>query len=270
MPRDNYGQLITFAAERDPDLNASRFVYVRAQQGDTIFKIAARRGHPELAAKILALNSDVVIKLGVVGTSFPIKLRSMTQFIPSGTLIKLPGTLAPGESFNVLCGENRPKIVNGYAKYSTVDRPGRVGINRFDGYDPIEMDIAIRFESFTEADGVEVERKIAILERMAGRGAFDGAAQGPPAVIRVSVTDNKHNVVPLIPSNYQWSRKNPTAPLYRISNIAWDDGALGAPATDKLPGGGRIRATAVVTVKQFTPGTNVKRTMTQRAKSKGS
>ena len=254
MPRDNYGQQITFASKYDPDLRAPRFVYVRAHKGDTIFKIAARRGAPELVGEILALNSDVKIKNGH-------KLRSAAQTLKQGSLIRLPGTLAPGESFSVLCGEQRPKVMNGYAKYDTVDRPGRVGINRFLGYDPVELAIAIQFEGFTEQAGASIEAKIATLERMAGRGNYDGAAQGPPAVIAVSVTDG-NSIVPLVPSNYQWSSQNPTAPLYRISGIAWDDNALAGPD------GRRIRQGATVTVKQYTPLTNIRRSATQRAKSK--
>lgn len=257
MPIDRYGQLITFASVYDPDLNAPKFVFVRAQRNDTIFKIAARRGAPQLAMQILSLNSDVKIKNGH-------KLRSASQVLRQGALIRLPGTLAPGESFSVLCGQERPKITGGYAKYDTVDRPGRVGLNRFLGYDPIEMPIQVQWEGFTEQAGVAIEKDILVLERMAGRGHYDGAAQGPPAVIRVSVTDNRGQVVPLIPFNYQWSPRNPTAPLYRISGIDWADGALSGPE------GRRIRQGATITVKQYTPLTNIKRSAAQRAKSKGS
>lgn len=256
MPHDNLGQLITFASVYDPDLNAPKYVYVRAQKHDTIFRIAARRGAPQLVQQILALNSDLKIKNGH-------KLRSATQVLRTGSLVRLPGTLAPGESFSVLCGAQRPKVMAGYAKYDTVDRPGRAGVNRFLGYDPIQLDIAVQWEGFTSLAGDAIERDILVLERMAGRGKYDGAAQGPPAVVRVSVTDNKHSVVPLVPFNYQWSPKNPTAPLYRISNIAWDDNAISGPE------GRRIRQSATISVKQYTPLTNIRRSATQRAKSKG-
>ena len=256
MPHDSYGQLITFAAVYDPDLNAPKYVYVRAQKNDTIFRIAGRRGAPQLVPQILALNSDLKIRNGH-------KLRSATQVLKTGSLVRLPGTLAPGESFSVLCGAQRPKIMAGYAKYDTVERPGRVGINRFLGYDPIQLDIAVQWEGFTEQARIEIDQDILVLERMAGRGKYDGAAQGPPAVVQVSVTDNKHSVVPLVPFNYQWSSKNPTAPLYRISNITWEDNALSGPD------GRRIRQSATISVKQYTPVTNIKRSATQRAKSKG-
>ncbi len=56
MPRDTIGQLITFASEIDPDASYSKYVWIRARAGDTIAAIAARRGHPELAVDIVALN----------------------------------------------------------------------------------------------------------------------------------------------------------------------------------------------------------------------
>ena len=255
MPVDVYGQQITFAPEQDPDQHYTRYVFVRAHKGDTIRKIAARAGHPELVHEILLLNRKVKLKNGH-------HLRSATQVLKTNTLIRLPGTLKKGAAFSVLCGAERPIVKDGYAMYDIVERPGRVGINRFKGYNPISMDIAVQFEGFAHDDGPAIERKIAALERMAGRGDFRGAADGPPAVVRISVTDNNGNVVPLIPPNYQWSPKNPTAPLYRISGIAWDAGAQSDAR------GYRTRQTATVTVTQYTPLTVVKRSASQRAKAK--
>lgn len=255
MPANVYGQQITFASQLDPDQSYTRYVYVRAGKGDTVRKIASKRGHPELVGQILSLNKKVRLPNHHY-------LRSASQVLKAGTLLRLPGTLKQQDFFSVLCGDERPIIKSGYAKYDTVDRPGRVGLNRFLGYDPIEMDIAVQFENYADDNGGPIESQIAQLERMAGRGNYGGAADGPPAVIRISVTDNNGNVVPLIPPNYQWSPKNPTAPLYRISGITWDAGAL----SDEQ--GRRIRQGATVTVKQYTPLTLVKRSATQRSRAK--
>lgn len=254
MSVDRIGQKITFATQVDPDQKYTAYVYVRARKGDTIRKIAARRGHPEMVGEILALNRHVRLKNHHY-------LRSATQVLPTHVLIRLPGTL-DGDVFDVLCGDERPVIKAGYAKYDTVDRPGRVGLNRFLGYDPIEMDVSVQFEGWFSDAGAQIEGDIAKLERMAGRGDYAGAAQGPPAVVRISVTDNNSDIVPLVPLNYQWSPKNPTAPLYRISNIAWGSGAL---SDDQ---GRRVRQSAVVTVKQFTPITVIKRSAAQRARAR--
>lgn len=260
MSVDSIGQLITFASQVDPDQNYSNYVYVRAQKGDTIQKIAARRGQPGQVNTILSLNRNVKTANGHY-------LRSSTQVLKTNQQIKLPGTLAQQDSFDVHCGDEPPLIRDGYATYDTVNRPGRVGLNRFLGYNPIEMDIAIQFEGYAHAPGdsgpgQKIEGNIQKLERMAGRGAYPGAATGPPSVLGISVTDNNGNVVPLIPFNYQWSPKNQTAPLYRISAIQWGTGAL------RDDWGRRIRQLAVVTVRQYTPVVLVRSSTSQRAKSK--
>lgn len=256
MPSSTFGQLVTFASQLDPDQKYTQYVYVRAQKGDTIKKIAGRRGHPELVATILGLNKRVRLANGHY-------LRSATQVLKTNQLVRIPGTLSNQDSFSVLCGDERPIVKDGYALYDTVDRRGRVGLNRFLGYHPIEIDISVQFENYADGSaGASLEAQIAMLERMAGRGAYGGAADGPPAVVRVSITDNSGNIVPLIPLNYQWSPKNPAAPLYRIGAIAWGAGALSDPQ------GRRVRQSAVVTIKQYTPLTVVKRSATQRARAK--
>jgi len=140
---------------------------------------------------------------------------------------------------------------------------GRKGINQFTGYNPLQMDVPIQFEDYASGDGTAVERDIRILERMAGRGTYSGAAVGPPDVIRLSVIDNHSRVVPLIPVSYQWVPKvNPSPPTWRISGIAWDANPLSDDS------GNRIRQKAVVTVTEFTPVLIVQRSATVRAKAK--
>jgi len=268
MPVGWLGQQITFASEFDPDENYSKYVWVRAQgKKDTIRKIVARRGHPEWAGTVLSLNKgrDVLPhpkrRPGQKRPPIP-KLRSVTQTLRQNVTIRLPGTMKKGQSFSVHAGDKAPHITAGYAKYDTVGVPGRIGINRFDGYDPIQMDIPIQFENYGDGAGAQIESNIQMLERMAGRGDYPGAAIGPPSVIRVSVTDGQGNIVPLIPPNYQWSPQNQTAPLWRISGIAWDDNPL------RNDNGYRVRQACVVTVTQYTPLVFQQRSVTKRAVSK--
>lgn len=252
MPVGEYGQKITFHSVHDPDRKYTHYVYVRTQARDTIAKILARRGRPDMAQEVLQLNRDVRLPNGHF-------LRDSRQRLPLHTIIRLPGTLTQGDTFDVYPDDNRPVITGGYAKYDTVDRPGRVGINRFLGYDPLSMDITVQFEDYHRNDGHVVERDIAVLERMAGRGDYQGAALGPPAVVEITVTGKRGGAVPLIPHSYQWSPSAQSAPLYRISAIQWAAGAL---SDDE---GRRIRAGATITVTQYTPILLAVRSATQRA-----
>ena len=265
--------MVTFGAELDPDSSYSRYVWVRARKGDTIHAIAGRRAHPELAADILALNrgADVLPhptrKPRQKAPPVP-KLRTIKQVLRANAAIRLPGIMRDGEFFSVHAGDNPPIITSGYAKYDTVDVPGRLGINRFLGYDPLVMSIPIQFENYADRfdasghnvgnSGLAVERDIQILERFAGRGDYPGAALGPPAVLRISTTDSTGNVVPLIPPDYQWSQQHRQAPLFRITGISWDAGAL------RTDDGYRMRQSATVTVTQYTPLVFVQRSVAAR------
>jgi hypothetical protein len=248
MPRTGKGlQLITFAIESDEDQSLDRWVYVNVKKGDTIAKIAARNGHPEAARQIADRNG----------------VRSVNSVFTGKGKKKLlvPGKLAPSLSFDVMAGDAAPHIVGGYAKLSTLDRPERVGLTVFDGYDPVKMEVPIRFEA-ENRQGVAIEDDIALLERMAGRGDFQGTAIGPPPVVHVSTTGPSGEVVPLIPRNYQWSPQNRTGPLWRIADIDWDANPI------RNVGGNRIRQLATVTVQQHTPLSLVSRSVTVRARSK--
>jgi hypothetical protein len=268
MPLGAIGQLITFASVSDPDEDYTKYINVQVGANMTIKKLAAQRGEPQDAEEILSLNKGKkVLPLVRDKKTHKIEkrqpgLRSLTQKLRPHATIRIPGTLKAADVVSVAAGDTPPKVTGGYAKYDTVDVWGRIGINRFDGYDPMTLEIPIQFESYADG-GTWIEGAIQKLERMAGRGDYPGAAFGPPAVIRVSVTDNRGNIVPLIPTNYQWSPQNPHAPLYRISAIAWADGAL---SDDQ---GRRIRQQATVTVTQYTPLHRRIRSVSQRSKSKG-
>jgi hypothetical protein len=271
MPTTNLGQLITFASVLDPDAHYAAFVWIRTKKGDTISRIARRRGHPEWAPQILALNlgRDVLPhpKRRPHHPAPPIpKLRNIKQTLRANARIKLPGTMGPGYQCQVLAGDKPPTTTSGYAKFDVVDISGRIGINRFLGYDPFEITIPIQFQAFGAESsspgnlpegGGSIDQRIAILERMAGRGDFPGAGIGPPAVVKVTVTDNstKANLVPLIAPNLQ-------AMNWRITAIAWDDNAQ----RNQL--GYRVVQAGTVTLTQYTPTQYVQRSLAQRTRTK--
>jgi hypothetical protein len=281
MPRSSLGQLISFAIEKDEDQRFRRWIWIAVKVGDTVNKIAARRGHPEDVHDIKKENS--IRSASAVLLHKPRRKGDRTK-------IKVPGELRAALSFDVLAGAQPPRIVDGYAKFSTVDRPERVGLTRFDGYNPVAMEVPIRFEAYAITpdrtrlfnpaphmepapasllfqnrlvDGSEVEKDIQLLERMAGRGNFSGAAVGQPPVIRVSTTDGNGRLVALIPENYQWTPNNPAAPLWRVSNIDWDQDPL------RDDDGQRIRQLATVTLTQYTRVALATRSVTVRRRGKG-
>jgi hypothetical protein len=245
MPRSRLGQLITFAIEADDDKRSSGYIWITLQKGDTVAKVASRRGHPDDARAIADLNG----------------IRSVRTVLTRKRL-RVPASAAKSESFHALAGDQAPLIADGYAKFEIVDRPERVGLSHFTGYSPTAMDVAIVFDNVLSGEGVNIEQDIRLLERMAGRGAFAGSAVGPPPVIRVSSTNGNGDVVPLIPSNYQWSSQNPTAPLWRISGLDWDAEPL------RNNSGNRIRQKVTVNLQQHTSLSLASRSVTVRAKSK--
>lgn len=249
MPVDSRGQKITFATEKENDRRYLRTVIVPVRRGDTMKKIASRYGFGE--------EADVWARMNNISSVRKVLTRKS---------VKIPGKARPSSSFSVLAGDEPPRVTNGYAKFDVMDRPGRTGLTTFKGYDPITLEVPIRFEAFVLQDGTSVEDAIEELERMAGRGNYKGAAVGPPGVIQVQTRDAAGNVVSLIPSNYQASAQNPSAPFWRVAGIEWDD----SPLRDGK--GRRIRQKAVVTLQQHTQVTTAiqNRSAAERARFKAS
>lgn len=257
MPVTDLGQQITFAIEIDADTKYTSYIWAPLKHGDTVQKVAARRGHPEDARTIADLN-----KIRSVKTVLLHKPRRRGD----RTKLRVPGTLRQADVFHVLAGDEPPTPTAGYQKLEVVDRPGRVGLTRFTGYDPVSFDVPIRFENVRGQTGADIEDDIALLERMAGRGATAGAATGPAPILRLSVTSASGKVVPLIPANYQWSSQNPSAPLWRIANIQWDNTVPDGVLRNKA--GNRIRQKAIVTLQQYTHISFAPKSVSVRAKSK--
>lgn len=225
-----YGQTITFLLE-----DVTRVVWddvAVTPSRNTVKKIAKAHKLSDRVREIADYND-------IRSIVAPMKRKS----------IKVPRKrITRGNRLEVVAGDTPPTITGGYAKYDAVDRPDRVGLTRFLGYDPLTMDVPIRFENVIDGEGVPIERDIKLLERMAGRGVFEGAAVGRPGRVRVLTLDDRGQPMPLIPSNYQPHPDNPNPPTWVITDIEWDDSVPGGVLRNRE--GNRVRQLAVVTLMQ--------------------
>jgi hypothetical protein len=273
-------QTIQLAIERDEDLpELAKWIRIAVRYNDTVRKIAGRRGHPEAAKEIAKKNKIRSVKQNLRRRRKD-KPRGMSRAKWNKILKKnrrrilVPGNLRSGTALRVLAGDEPPKVVGGYAKFDTVDRPERIGLTRFRGYDPLTVEVPIRFEAWAARErfasgvktedrpGAVIERQILLLERMAGRGdSYGGAGLGPPPILRLSSLDSQGKVVPLVSSLLQWTDKS-NAPLWRIIDLSWDDGAI------RSSSGQRVRQTATVTLQEHKRLKLAHRSATRRAADK--
>jgi hypothetical protein len=120
------------------------------------------------------------------------------------------GTSAP-RFLSVLCGQDRPVIMDGYAMWTTVPRPLRTGVTTFQGYNPAKMTLSLTFGIWTglgtatggwecgpEA-GQMVEADIATLEWMAGANFNVGSSP----YVYVNSYGNSGGTTNLVSSQYQ-------------------------------------------------------------------
>jgi hypothetical protein len=257
MPVSRRGQLISFSIEKDPDQRFVKWKRIPVKANQTIAKIAAKYGNPEDAVTIKNKNG---VRGGVNYVLFKKAPKHATKAQRKAwkkrkqyrTLL-VPGNFSEAVVFHVLAGDAPPSITSGYAKFNQVPRPERASLLAFEGYDAIEMKVPIRFESNSVGPGgtkearhdgdQNIENDCALLERMAGRGQFEGAAAGPPAIITVSTTDSDNKQNALIPAAYQVSPQNPKGHRWRVVGIDWDDGSA---LRNRY--GNRIRQLATVTL----------------------
>ena len=235
MPVSRLGQLITFAIEVDDELTVKDWATIRVKKGDTVRKVCARRGQPDDVWVVARKNH----------------IRHPRRKFRKARKLKVPKEFKKGNFFSVLAGDSAPYVASGYAKVTNIDRPYRVGLSIFEGYDPVELVVPVRFEADERGEsgeriGKQVERDIALLEKMAGRGNFKKAGSVAPPIIRLSATSGGGEIVPLIPQNYQWSDQNKHAPTWRIASIEWDSAPL------RNSNGYRIRQLATIRLVQYT------------------
>jgi hypothetical protein len=154
-------------------------------------------------------------------------------------------------TFAVLAGEGAPTLAGGFAKWGVIDRPRRVGMTVLQGYDPMTMDVPVRFDDVIHQAGVDLERDIQMLHWMAGRGklfAADGhvgaSGKGDSPIVNVYSSDSHGKQTPLIPPDV-WDID------WVITGLTFD------PSPIRNTAGRRIRQDVTVTLTQYvgSPGT---------------
>lgn len=255
MPLQNGMQLCSFATL--PQLNGPVTPYgwtKTTTKINTISKVAANLGYPQLAIDILSINWHIKLKNGH-------RLRDARTPLAVGTRLRLPNFMVNGKVFHALFQDGQsPTITGGYAKFDIVDRPGQFGLSRHLGYDPFKMPIAIQFEAYASNNGAPVEAAIAIMESMAGVVPHKQRVKPPPP-IRVYTTDGTGKVIPVVPKNFMQTPANPTAPAWSIADIAWAGGDL------HDDNGNRSRALCTLTLQQYTPLSLATASATQRQRA---
>jgi hypothetical protein len=162
-------------------------------------------------------------------------------------------------SFQALCGPQPPQITNAPVDITVVNRPRSVGYTIATGYDPVTMDVQIRFENWIDYRNPinpDVEGDISQLLWMGGRGRLgpdpSHNGNGNPPIVKVRCFDPKGTDLPLIPVDY-------TGIEWVISNIQWDPTPLRltrqmiSARNLNLPVGTRGRQDATVTLTQWIP-----------------
>lgn len=156
-------------------------------------------------------------------------------------------------TFSVLAGDGAPTITSGWAKWGVIDRPRRVGMTVHQGYDPIVLNIPIRFDDVVHRDGADLERDIQILHWMAGRGKLFAASghigasgQGDSPIIKVFSSDSHARETPLIPPDLHGID-------WVITGLTFD------PNPIRGTNGHRVRQDVAVALTQFVsaPGTSL-------------
>lgn len=158
--------------------------------------------------------------------------------------------------FTVLCGPNPPTQTDGWAQWTIVGRPRQVGVTINAGYNPIAMDVQLRFEAWTADYNDRIakrpnraaqvlEDQIHTLIWMTGRGrlyAQNGvvgeAALGDPPIITVYSADTQGHQRPLIPPDFQNMS-------WVISALSWDQSPI------RNVDGYRVRQDVTVSLLQF-------------------
>ena len=163
--------------------------------------------------------------------------------------------------FSVLVGDGAGWVPTaGYAKWNVVDRPQRVGLTVFAGYDPVSATLDVQFEGFGSGGAIveanvsgnpNVEAACQLLEYMAGRGQpllgipAAAAVGGPPPAIWIQTSDSHGAMTNLIPENYQNNAQGgPAPPEWLVSDISWDPNPL------RDNSGMRLRQLATITFQE--------------------
>jgi len=157
------------------------------------------------------------------------------------------------QKLTVLAGEQAATVTGGWAKWGLIERPQRVSMTVLQGYDPVTMDVPIRFDNVVPSAGSDIEGDIQKLHWMAGRGKLFSAAghvgaagQGDSPIVNVYSASSDGKQTPMIPPDAQdidWV----------ITGLDFDRNPL------RDHGGKRVRQDVTVTLTQHisSPGTSL-------------
>lgn len=112
------------------------------------------------------------------------------------------------KNFDVMVGDNPPTITGGYANYTSMKRPLQRSLTIFTGYDPMQMNVDIRFGVWdatqgwltSKETGAFVEDCIDKLEWMAGSDYY--FQEGPAPVVYIASHSANGGDTDLIPPQY--------------------------------------------------------------------
>lgn len=158
------------------------------------------------------------------------------------------------DAFAVLCGDNPPTPTSGFAKWTTVDRPLLRGLTVFTGYDPVTLNVEVRFGVWTstwewlvdDASGQQVETDMHKLMTMGGM--FQGAGQSP--YVYLNSYDSSGRTTPLIPLTMQQT-SGVTGKLANANTWPWVVTGLQWGEATKNPGGYTVRRDCTVTLLNY-------------------
>ena len=146
----------------------------------------------------------------------------------------------------VLAGEGAPTVTGGWVKIAKVPRFQRVAFTVPEGYEPIEMQIPVQFESVrVTKERPNIEQQIIDLEWMAGRSPHpvEGEVKGEPPYVEAYSVNAEGIQVALVPRQYQGEPGR--SQQWYITNILFDPNPLRDTA------GARLRQKATVTLTEI-------------------
>ena len=98
--------------------------------------------------------------------------------MPASTFFIIQSLTTPGLRFRADFADGSPMVIEGYAGWQVVPRPKDIGIVEWQGRNPVAVEIPFMLDFWRLEDlddhprpGEECERRINILERLAGLGA---------------------------------------------------------------------------------------------------
>jgi hypothetical protein len=165
----------------------------------------------------------------------------------------------------VPAGKGAPTLTDGWAQIQMINRARHVAFTLATGYNPIAMDIPMRFDAtITGLTAAQVERDNQVLLWLAGRGKLyaNGShpGQGTPPIVQITSFDSHGRATNLIPADFHSDAPNDLRWL--ISRLQYD------PNPMRNAQGDRIRQDVVVSVVEYVAAPGAPASPRQRQKAR--